>query len=86
VRALAATIFGRATLILPSCDGPFTWIVWVLTVVSHVDAAFDVLPLCGRLPSHVANVLQLGGRRVLKGVDQFVDSRQAILPIGKWAE
>ena len=32
MRALAATIFGRATLILPSCDGPFTWIVWVLTV------------------------------------------------------
>jgi hypothetical protein len=38
VRALAATIFGRATLILPSCDGPFTWIVWALAVVSHVDA------------------------------------------------
>ncbi len=27
--------FGRATFILPSCDGPFTWIVWALAVVSH---------------------------------------------------
>lgn len=86
MRALAATIFGRATLILPSCDGPFTWIVWALTVVSHVDATFNVPPLCGPLPSHVANVLQLGGRRDSRGVDQFIDSRQAIRPIGKWAE
>jgi hypothetical protein len=30
-----ATIFGRATLVLPSCDGPFTWIVQPIAVVTQ---------------------------------------------------
>jgi hypothetical protein len=30
VRSLVATIFGRATLVLPSCDRPFTGIVYAL--------------------------------------------------------
>ena len=35
MRSLVATIFGRATLVLPSCDGPFTWIVWALVVLTQ---------------------------------------------------
>ena len=35
MRPFVATIFGRATLVLPSCDGPFTWIVQAIAVVSQ---------------------------------------------------
>ena len=34
MRSFVATIFGRATLVLPSCDGPFTWIVQAIAVVT----------------------------------------------------
>jgi len=43
-RALAVTIFGRATLIFPSCDGPFAWIVRVFAAVGHVEPTFGVSP------------------------------------------
>jgi len=35
MRPFVATIFGRATLVLPSCDGPFTWIVRAIAVVTQ---------------------------------------------------
>lgn len=35
MRPFVATVFGRATLILPSCDGPFTWIVQAIAVVTQ---------------------------------------------------
>jgi hypothetical protein len=35
MRSFVATIFGRATLVLPSCDGPFTWIVRAIAVVAQ---------------------------------------------------
>jgi len=35
MRSFVATIFGRATLVLPSCDGPFTWIVRAIAVVTQ---------------------------------------------------
>jgi hypothetical protein len=35
MRSFVATIFGRATLVLPSCDGPFTWIVQAIAMVSQ---------------------------------------------------
>jgi hypothetical protein len=97
VRSVDALSFGllRRRSVVDLCNDHFwsrhphspilRW-TFYLDRVGAYGAAFDVLPLCGRLPSHVANVLQLGGRRDSKGVDQFVDSRQAILPIGKWAE
>ncbi|HET7193330.1 MAG TPA: hypothetical protein VFI98_15630 [Pseudolabrys sp.] len=44
MRSLIAAHFGRATLVLPSCDGPFTWIVQALAVVVQRTPS---LPLIG---------------------------------------
>ena len=35
MRSLIAAHFGRATLVLPSCDGPVTWIVQAIAVVTQ---------------------------------------------------
>jgi hypothetical protein len=43
MRSLVATIFGRATFVLPSCDGPFTWIVWVLAVVTQKTLTLSLI-------------------------------------------
>lgn len=48
MRSLVATIFGRATLVLPSCDGPFTWVVWALAVLTQRALT---LSLIGRFSS-----------------------------------
>ena len=44
MRSLIAANFGRATLILPSCDGPFTWIEQTLVAVVQRTLS---LPLIG---------------------------------------
>jgi len=45
VRSLVATIFGRATFVLPSCDGPFTGIVSALAVMTQTALPLSLIGL-----------------------------------------